>query len=152
MQLHAGKTTGDRPDAEAGHHEIGRQPLAIVQHHGADLAVALQRRRRPAETENDSPFAVQADEDVADAGAKLLLERSGFRTDDGHLQTALAQAGRDFHADEAGPEDNGPLTAFGLGEDGVGVGVGAEGEDVARRGARNVGRTGSPPVASSAAS
>ena len=69
----------------------------------------------------------------------MLLKRHCLAPDYRDVEPALAQAGRNLHADEARAEDHGARAAFRLREDRLRVRAAAQNENVAKPGAGNVG-------------
>jgi hypothetical protein len=106
-QRHAAQDVGRGLDAPADDDEIGGQMLATCQAHGADGAVALEGGNFLAGAQSDALLCMEAGEDSADHRPERFLERRVLRHYHCHGQPALAQAGRNLHPNEAGPDHDG---------------------------------------------
>src|SRR5690606_9837908 len=86
-------------------HEISRELLAVIQHHGR----GIDARDRAAETEADAARGMQVSQEGTQSRTQRALDGYPVRSDHGDIQTALPQRGGDFHPDEArSGDDHGP--------------------------------------------
>jgi hypothetical protein len=76
--------------------------------------------------EDDAVLLVQAAHEVAELGTEDALHRSLVRRDDVHLETARAQRGGHFEADEARAEDDGTARRRGASDDRATVAQGSQ--------------------------
>jgi hypothetical protein len=94
-----------RTHADSGDDEIRIQPLAALERdiRATDLGRGL------AEPEDDAMLLVKRPDEVAELRSEHPLERTRFGSDDGHVETASPQSGRDLEADEARAQHDRPF-------------------------------------------